>query len=235
MDATTDSNWEEIKHSGSPGRTIAAFLAVAGFCLVLPTLKIHPLLSLAAWTVCVIGTVYTVWSFLQTRKWKRPIHGHVIVASLVLGFVGATVLIVDVYLALDDAMVRMVSGENLKGMANGLHLYCEKHGEYPSTLQQIMEAGMACDEAAAARIRSSYVYVPGQGALVGGKGVMVVYEREPFCPRWLLPIRPQRRYVMYEDGYSECLTEEGFRVALNKDRQRRRELGWLTTQTAPSE
>jgi len=135
------------------------------------------------------------------------------------------------------------SKTNLVVMWRGLNDYAENHGTFPSSLDELVrDRGLPVwtlvspSERALWRVarsdqtvRSSYVYKPGRGRPASNPDIIIAHDREPFGTWEPRIFAAKGRLVLFADGRVEHLKAAEFDEALRKDEQRRRELGWSTT------
>jgi hypothetical protein len=138
-----------------------------------------------------------------------------------------------------------VSAANLKMILSAAETYADRTGTRAADLQDLVAAGICSPKAFFAVfdpeipesawnsnrvVYSSYVFALPWRFPCNDPQVMVAYERKPFTPVAAKIGASRVRMVLYGNWRVETLDEQQFRAALQKDQQRRRELGWPTSQ-----
>lgn len=73
---------------------------------------------------------------------------------------------------------------------------------------------------------TSFVYRPGVGKPVSDPALVIAFERMPWSPKDTRLLTKWARWVLFGDNRVQLLDDGGFKSALRRDAERRRELGW---------
>lgn len=135
-----------------------------------------------------------------------------------------------------------VSLSNIRGLSQGIGVYCNDYGDYPAALADLLDDGwttpkqLLCPFDAAADERnvtrngySSYVYSPGRGPCLKDHAIILLHERLPWSYGRATWCCPAGYGVGFADGSVRWVSVDDMSEALSRDAARRTELGWPVT------
>ncbi len=204
-------------------------------------------------SIYLVGLVAVVWG--TARAWRKgattrgmraaPALRRLRWLSVLLAIGYVPLLLAALGAMRECGGMRPVSAANLRGLGQGIAIYCRDQLDFPPQLATLVNADIcpakqcinprSSDEESlpGQPLTSSYVYRPGSGAFRTDPALIIAYEREILWRTHASYFAPLGRLVLFADGRIECLTDDAFRAALTADERRRAEIGWPTAEPEP--
>lgn len=206
-----------------------------------------PLLPFVAWPMSGVGVILA--AALAIRHWRRDRDGPhrsagavwlAGIAAVALA-VGHTYMVDAVFQACSRYAKSLVAQSNLRGIGETVKLLCQKNGNYPASLGYLVEVGeltpkqlisyrdpnvAGVDLHEPVLRYSSFEYCPGVGPWRDEHDVILAHEREAWSSLEVRVFAKRGRCVLFGDGRVDILDAGEFAAAIQRDRERRGELGW---------
>ncbi len=230
------TTWILLAVSGGIGA--AAFL-VAGESLVS-----IPFLGLPS-SILAVATALGA-SIRHRRRRPRPQPQRAMVLGVTLGIAicilgGQAMLARRVWRSASEDAKSAVAASNLRGLGIAVRLYCNERGEFPPSLQTLVDTGAyswrqlrspndpQVREQDGRQVDSGYgsfEYCPGLGDWPNAPDVVLAYEREAWSPVEARLSPRRARCVLFGDGRVLLLKEDEFATARQRSVRKRKELDW---------
>lgn len=237
----------------SGSRSVRWLIIASVFLAAMSLLTAFPLMNIgacASWPLALAAAILSFSAFLRARRQRTEFSESatkgrpaVLLAICLVLLLGSTFLNLMALAASRTVSMGTMSAANLKAIGISTAIYAEKYGTWPPTLESLIaekylsahQLLAPCDqefrdEARQGGVaRSSYLYTPPPSKAPLSARTVIAFERKAFIICEPCLFAPKERWVLFGNGQVSHLTDAEFAEAMEKDRQRRQDLGWPTS------